>query len=216
MKKLRLFALTLMVSLCTGLSAQEVADDVAQTTTVVTDETTDTTACAATHTAWWPIGPFTDVAAPGLYGFSPLYGGWGGASMRLHEGFNVSLGMSLTIPFGKNAPRGVGFGRDITLAYVKPLSERWTLAAGVYAAGMSFGGWNDNEVGLSAALAYQLSDRVTLYGYGTKSLLSPARWRADGVLPWMYRVPKDRFGAMAEWKPTESLMIQVSVEKHNY
>lgn len=216
MKALRIVVLTLLVSVCTSLSAQDVHSEVAQTTVVAEEAIPDTALCATPNTAWWPIGPFTDVAAPGFYGFSPLYGGWRGGAMRLHEGFNASLGMSLTIPFGKNAPRGVGFGRDVTLAYVKPLSERWTLAAGLYAAGMSFGGWNDNEVGLSAALAYQLNDHVTLYGYGTKSLLSPARWRADGVLPWMYRMPKDRIGAMAEWKPTESLMIQVSVEKHTY
>lgn len=216
MKTLRLFVMTLLATLCCGLPAQEVTTDVAQTAAAAEEVTTDTALCASRRSTWWPIGPFTDVAAPGFHGFSPLYGGWRGGAMRLHEGFNASLGMSLTIPFGKNAPRGVGFGRDVTLAYVKPLSERWSMAAGIYAAGMSFGGWNDNEVSLSAALAYQVNDDITLYGYGTKSLLSPARWRADGVLPWMYRMPKDRIGAMAEWKPTESLMIQVSVEKHNY
>lgn len=65
-------------------------------------------------TSWMPTSPF----------------GWG-MPWDMHEGFNAQLGLGVMVGFGKNNPfKGASFFTDLSLSYVKPLSNRWTLALG--------------------------------------------------------------------------------------
>lgn len=161
--------------------------------------------------------PIVDIAAPGFDGMSPWYNGLGGPSWRLHEGFNAQLGMSLTVGFGKGAPKGVGFGQSAAFAYALPLSERFSAAVGVYANNMDWGGFKQTEGGVAAAFQYRLSDVVSLYAYGAKSFL-PRDRKASlfSPFPLYLNTPKDRIGAMAEIKMGKNAMIQVSVERQGY
>lgn len=100
--------------------------------------------------------------------FSPLY--MPSFNWDLHKGFNASLSMSATMAFGSNAPSGVGFGTDAAFIYAAPLSKRFSVAAGLYTSTMDWGGFHLHEAGLVAIAAYQLTDKVSLYGFGTKAL----------------------------------------------
>lgn len=156
--------------------------------------------------------------AYGLGGLSPWTAG-GDGLWRLHEGFNAQFGLSLTTGFGSHAPRGVGFGQAAAFAYLKPLTKRFTLAAGIYGQNMDWGAWRTTDVGVGAMAIYQPSDRVTLYGYASKSFVPRSTdftLRREPFLPYYLDRPKDRIGAAAEFKLGEHAMIGVSVERRSY
>lgn len=153
------------------------------------------------------------LSAPGFYGFSPYYNM--GNSWQLHEGFNAQVSMSLSAAFGHHAPHGVGFGQSAAFAYALPLSDRFAVAAGVYADNMTWGGRQATDGGVAAAVRYRLTDAINLYGYATKSFISDEAHR-HSLFP--YNPPQfgDRIGAMAEFKIGEKALIQVSVEQAKY
>lgn len=160
-----------------------------------------------------PLGRW---AAPGGYGFAPWSAGFLPA-WNLHEGFNAQLGMSVTAGFGKHAPRGVGFGQSAAFAYAGELSPRFSAAVGVYADHIDGGGYQATDGGVAASLRYRLNDSVNLYAYVTKSFLSSAAERARrGFSPYGPPMPRDRIGAMAEFKVGKNALIQVSVERNEY
>lgn len=149
--------------------------------------------------------PMYDIASPALPG---PFGGW-----RLHKGFNAQVGLSVTAGIGKGSPSGVGFGQTAAFAYVLPLSPKVSLAAGVYARNMDWGGWHSTDVGVAGTLAYRPSERVSLYLYGTKSFMPRGDRGRYGYFgePW-YDNFKDRIGAAAEFKIGNNASIGVSVE----
>lgn len=210
----RLLATLGAAAFCTTLTAQHVADEVHVTVaddvrTVVADSTADGRAL--------PL----QLARPGMtFPLSPLMGmGW----WPLHEGLNAQVELSLSTGFGHHRLRGVGFGQSTALAYAVPLNERFSVAAGLYAMHMDWDGISRTQGGVAAALCYRLTDRVNLYAYGSKAftpdtglLRYPLYHAATLYAPWPYVIPRERIGAMAEFKIGEAATIAVSVEHHKY
>lgn len=57
--------------------------------------------------------------------------GWmGWNNWELHEGLNVNIGASVFGAFGKNAPKGAGFGQSVSAMYAIPINSRLSLAVG--------------------------------------------------------------------------------------
>lgn len=169
-----------------------------------------------------PRLPLSPYAAPMLptspWAYAWLPDAWGLSPWPLHEGMNAQFGMSLTVGLGKHAPKGVGFGQSAALAYVLPLNNRWSLAAGVYARNMDWGGWHTTDGGVTGIIGYRLSEVVSLYAYGSKSFLPTDRsFRFRHALAPTYLFePKERLGAAAEFKLGEKAVIGVSVEHNKY
>ena len=169
-----------------------------------------------------PRLPLSPYAAPMLptspWGYAWLPDAWGLSPWPLHEGMNAQFGMSLSVGLGKHAPKGVGFGQSAALAYVLPLNNRWSLAAGVYARNMDWGGWHTTDGGVTGIVGYRLSEAVSLYAYGSKSFLpTDRRFRFRQPLAPIYLFePKERIGAAAEFKLGENAVIGVSVEHNKY
>lgn len=131
----------------------------------------------------------------------------------LHKGFNAQVSLFGTMGFGKRAPKGVGFGKDLSLSYLHEFSPRLSLAVGAYGSHFSWGNFSTTDIGVTAMLAYRATDRLTLYAYGTKTLtphhnLSPTPWLYDPVMP----LSGDRFGIAADYKFSEKFHLQLNVE----
>lgn len=141
-----------------------------------------------------------------MYGISPF--SYSYANWELHKGFNASLGMHVTFSPSKYAPSGVGFGQDAAFMYAVPINNRFSIAAGLYATNMDWGFINYKNVGIAGVAAFKLNDRITLYGYGNKSLM-PQR------SPLYYPLPNfspDKLGGMINFKIGESSSISFGVE----
>lgn len=141
-----------------------------------------------------------------MYGISPF--SYSYANWELHKGFNASLGMHVTFSPSKYAPSGVGFGQDAAFMYAVPINNRFSVAAGLYATNMDWGFINYKNVGITGVAAFKLNDRITLYGYGNKSLM-PQR------SPLYYPLPNfspDKLGGMINFKIGESSSISFGVE----
>lgn len=141
-----------------------------------------------------------------MYGISPF--SYSYANWELHKGFNASLGMHVTFSPSKYAPSGVGFGQDAAFMYAVPVNNRFSVAAGLYATNMDWGFINYKNVGITGVAAFKLNDRITLYGYGNKSLM-PQR------SPLYYPLPNfspDKLGGMINFKIGESSSISFGVE----
>lgn len=141
-----------------------------------------------------------------MYGISPF--SYSYANWELHKGFNASLGMHVTFSPSKHAPSGVGFGQDAAFMYAVPVNNRFSVAAGLYATNMDWGFINYKNVGIAGVAAFKLNDRITLYGYGNKSLM-PQR------SPLYYPLPNfspDKLGGMINFKIGESSSISFGVE----
>lgn len=187
MKKLLLLILYMGWSL--GMQAQEGAAAVP----AVEPDTLSVTAPA-------PSLPFT------LYGVTPFR--YQGCTWDLHAGFNASLGMNVSVGFGKNRLHGVGFGQDAAFLYAFPVTKRLSVAAGVYATNLQWADYAYRNVGVTALAAFQVNERLTLYGYGNKSILPQKRLPA-------YPMPNftpDKFGGMLHLKLGESASISLGVE----
>lgn len=207
------FFFFLIIACCTsGLLAQERQVERMQPADVAGAEVADT----LRRLPLLPSSSSFVLPAPGFDALSPcLYGGYG-PSWRLHEGFNAQFGLSLSAAFGRGAPRGVGFGQHAAFAYALPATERLSFAAGVYASNMDWGGLWRTEGGVAAVVGYRLTDAVSLYAYGTKRIVPREDRSRYGMFPLYLYEPKDRVGAMAEFKLGNNAMIQVSVERHEY
>lgn len=155
------------------------------------------------------FAPITTVgmSAPfGMYGITPF--SYNYANWELHKGFNASLGMHVTFSPSKYAPSGVGFGQDAAFMYAVPINNRLSVAGGLYATNMDWGFINYKNIGIAGVAAFKLNDKITLYGYGNKSLM-PKR------SPLYYPLPNfspDKLGGMINFKIGESSSISFGVE----
>lgn len=155
------------------------------------------------------FAPITTVgmSAPfGMYGITPF--SYNYANWELHKGFNASLGMHVTFSPSKYAPSGVGFGQDAAFMYAVPINNRLSVAGGLYATNMDWGFINYKNIGIAGVAAFKLNDKITLYGYGNKSLM-PQR------SPLYYPLPNfspDKLGGMINFKIGESSSISFGVE----
>ena len=148
-----------------------------------------------------------------MYGITPFdHNGY--ANWDLHKGFNASFGMSVSVGFGKNRLHGVGFGQDAAFLYAVPLNERLSVAGGVYATNMDWGNYNYRNVGITGIAAFKATERITLYGYGNKSLM-PRRMFPAYPLP---NFSPDKLGGMVNFKVGESASFSIGVEaiKNNH
>lgn len=145
-----------------------------------------------------------------LYGITPFHCGY--ATWQLHEGLNASFGMNVTFSPSRYAPSGVGFGQDAAFFYARPLTKRFSMAAGLYASNMNWGGMNYRNIGFAAIAGFQVNERISLYAYGTKSFM-PKR------SPFYYPLPNfdpDRIGGMVNFKLGESSSFSIGVEGLRY
>lgn len=150
-----------------------------------------------------PVGMSTPFGMYGITPFSYNYANW-----ELHKGFNASLGMHITFSPSKYAPSGVGFGQDAAFMYAVPINNRLSVAGGLYATNMDWGFINYKNIGIAGVAAFKLNDKITLYGYGNKSLM-PQR------SPLYYPLPNfspDKLGGMINFKIGESSSISFGVE----
>lgn len=148
----------------------------------------------------------------GMYGITPF--DYNFATWELHKGFNASIGLNVTFSPSKWAPSGVGFGQDFAFMYAVPVSDRLSIAAGLYATNMDWGFLRYRNVGFAGVAAYRLTDKISIYAYGNKSFMPnrPAYW---------YPLPNytpDRIGGMVNFKLGESSSISIGVEgrKNDY
>lgn len=142
----------------------------------------------------------------GMYGMTPFYNGY--CCWELHEGFNASLGMHVTFSPSKYAPSGAGFGQNAAFMYAAPISNRLSIAAGVYATNFNWGFMDYKNVGLAFTAAFKVNNVVTLYGYGNKSIMPEKS-------PLYYPIPNfspDKIGGMINFKIGESSSISFGVE----
>ena len=130
-----------------------------------------------TDTAQWTFRPsLPPLYRNGTVAYFPAsyYGGYWGL-WELHEGFNACLDMSVSASFGKNRFPGVGFGTGISAMYVRSLTDRLVLSVGGFYDRLSWNGLNENRFGINLLAGYQLTDRVSLYAYGSKAFFPDAR-----------------------------------------
>ncbi len=146
-----------------------------------------------------------------MYGISPFsYQGFG--TWELHKGFNASLGMSVTFSPSKYAPSGVGFGQDAAFLYAMPLSNRVSIAGGLYASNLDWGRYNCRTIGVAGIAAFKVNERISIYAYGNKSIMPK---RSPLYYPTIDFNP-DRLGGLVNFKLGESSSISVGVEARKY
>lgn len=143
------------------------------------------------------------------------YGGYWGL-WELHEGFNACLDMSVSASFGKNRFPGVGFGTGISAMYVRSLTDRLVLSVGGFYDRLSWNGLNENRFGINLLAGYQLTDRVSLYAYGSKAFF-PMQGRQPWIppMPWMNNF-SSRFGGMVHFKVSDAVSVSLSVEETSW
>lgn len=142
----------------------------------------------------------------GLYGYDAF-------AAPLHEGFNAQLSLSAIMGLGHHSPSGVGFGRDIQMAYAAPLKGRLSYTLGASATSMDWGRWNYHQVGVGGSLNAAVNDHVLLTLTGYKNLSNPTGnlSHINSCLPWWNDGLDHYIGASALVKVNDFLYFQVSV-----
>lgn len=145
--------------------------------------------------------------------FPSLYYGGGWDLWNLHEGFNAALSMSVSASFGKHRFPGVGFGTGISAMYVHSLTDRLVLGVGGFYDRLSWSAFNRNRFGLNFLAGYRLTDRVSIFAYGSKAF-SPDGGKYVPVFayPWLDDF-SSRFGGMVHFKVSDAFSFSVSVEE---
>ena len=171
-----------------------------------------------TDTAQWTFRPsLPPLYRNGTVAYFPAsyYGGYWGL-WELHEGFNACLDMSVSASFGKNRFPGVGFGTGISAMYVRSLTDRLVLSVGGFYDRLSWNGLNENRFGINLLAGYQLTDRVSLYAYGSKAFF-PMQGRQPWIppMPWMNNF-SSRFGGMVHFKVSDAVSVSLSVEETSW
>ena len=130
----------------------------------------------------------------------------------LHEGLNMNLGMSVFAQLGKHSYSGMGFTQDLSAMYVKPITNRLTIAAGGFLSNINWAHDSYRNAGLSAIVGYRFDDRWEAFVYGQKSIVSNHR------IPYPLMDMQDlgdRIGASVRYNVNPSVSIELSVERRN-
>lgn len=139
----------------------------------------------------------------------PMWGGFG--MWHLHEGLNVSLGLSVFSTFGSGGTwSGAGFGQNVAMLYAKPLTDRLSIAAGGYLSNATWAHDTFREAGLTAVLGYQFDEHWSGYLYGQKSL------RRNQPMPCLLQDIHDmgdKIGAAIRYSFSPSFSVQLNIEK---
>lgn len=146
-------------------------------------------------------------AQPARY---PLDWTWTGISdWELHLGFNASLTMGVTCSLDKNRFPGVAFGTGLAGMYAIPITPRFTVAAGGFLNHITWQGRGGVDFGISGLAGYQLTDKISIYAYGSKTLV-----RNAFCPPFLYDdYYTDRLGGMIHFNVTDNFSFSVSVEE---
>lgn len=142
----------------------------------------------------------------------------------LHQGLNVSLGMSVFAAFGKNAPKGAGFAQNLSATWLQPLGNRGWIAAGGYISHANRAGNNYTSGGLHGQVGYLFNEHWAGYIYGQKNIVGnglpfyglPYGYGPYNCTPLPYDETGDRLGAAVRWMPNPTLSVELSVEKNWY
>ncbi len=140
-------------------------------------------------------------------------GGYGAFPMPLHEGFNAQFSLSAIMGLDHHSPSGVGFGRDVQMAYATPIKGMFSYTLGLSASLLDWSGLNYHQVGIGGSLNAAVSDRVLLTLIGYKGLSNPTGRLSDfhSCLPWWQDGIDHYVGASALVKVSDFLFFQVSV-----
>lgn len=211
MKQLYILLLFTVLFPLTAVSQTEKQQDIAATETEIpaateTGSTLSTTKDSLSVPLSSPIPQPGFIAPFGMYGITPF--DYGYATWQLHKGLNASIGLNLTFSPSRYAPSGVGFGQDATFMYAIPVTDRLSVAGGLYASNMDWGFLRYHTVGIAGVAAYKLTDRISIYAYGNKSF-TPKR------SPYYYPLPNyapDRIGGMINFKVGESSSFSIGIE----
>lgn len=146
---------------------------------------------------------------------------FGGYGWDLHEGLNVSLGLSAFTSFGRNSFSGTA--ERLAAVYAKPINKKLSFAVGGYLNNINSGIGSYREGGLTAVLDYRFNDRWEAYIYGQKSLVnsSDSRFQRNWLSPYGYMFSPfdnagDRIGAGLRYHFNESTYLEVQVDWANY
>lgn len=142
----------------------------------------------------------------------------------LHQGLNVSLGMSIFATFGKNAPKGAGFSQNLSATWLQPLGNRGWIAAGGYINHTNWSGNNYTSGGFHGQLGYQFNEHWAGYIYGQKNIVNDGLpfygnsygRGVYGYSPFLYNELGDKLGAAVRWTPNPTMSVELSVEKNWY
>lgn len=132
---------------------------------------------------------------------------WGMDSWQLHKGLNMNLGASVFASFGKGAPKGAGFGQDLSLMYAWPLTNKLSLAVGGWLSNAYWTHDRYTDAGINAILGYKFNEHWEAYVYGRKSIMNKP-------VPYHFRSMQelgDRIGAAVKYNFSPSFSVQVSV-----
>ena len=156
------------------------------------------------------------------------YMGCGFWGWDVHQGLNVTLGVSAFTSLGKNGFSG--WGQELAAVYAMPLSDKLSVAVGGYLNNYSTGRGAFRSAGITAVLNYRFNEHWEAFIYGQKafwdnssSLFTP--YGPQGIYgPYGYGysplydmgVMGDRIGAGVRWSPTKSTSIQLQVEVQSY
>ena len=148
--------------------------------------------------------------------FYPALPTWEHFSLSpLHQGLNSTISLYASFGIGHNRPKGVGFGKDINLAYANSLSDRWryTLAANMH--NMKWGSLQWNQMTIGGELNYAHSDQVSFSIMGYKELvhpdrLSPYYYHYHYASPFMMNLDSYVGGAV-NFKFNDNFFMQVSI-----
>lgn len=96
--------------------------------------------------------------------------------------------------------------------YVKPITNRLTIAAGGYFSNINWAHDSYRDAGLSAVIGYRFDEHWEAFVYGQKSLVNNHR------MPYaLYNMQElgDRIGASVRYNVNPSMSIELSVERRN-
>lgn len=153
-----------------------------------------------------PVTTGMEPAPFSMYSLTPY--DYGYATWELHEGFNASVGLNVTFSPGCGTPSGVGFGQDVAFMYAVPLTNRLSVAGGIYASNFNWGSVSYRNVGFAGVVSFKVNEYVSLYAYGNKSFM-PERSQSYYPLP---NFSPDRLGGMVNFKLGTSGALSIGVE----
>ena len=213
--------LSAIVGCATDIYAQSADDEMYNPSIAPTPPTSEATMDYITDT-YAPSADFHALATDSLclprintfgqvdrLGYCP-YSWRGGMAWDLHEGLNLNLGLSVFAQFGKHSYSGVGFTQDLSALYVKPITNRLSLAVGGYLSNINWARNSYRDAGLSAIVGYRFDDHWEAFVYGQKSLTDKRRMP---YCLWDMQELGDRIGASVRYNVNPTMSIEVSVER---
>jgi len=158
---------------------------------------------------------------PTSYRFSGMrsmwcpFGYFGGPTLwNLHEGFNASVDMGVSVGFGKNNPwKGAAFFTNVAGLYAHQFNDRLTVAGGLYLSHYNGWGQGQNAVGLFGLVNYQINNRLDVTGYLAHHFGSFGGYHNDFSTPLLpgFANPSTTIGADLGIRLSEKAKLSIGV-----